>query len=316
MIKRVSAVFLLLIMFLVSPLATAQSNQGQGLEISPPLAELKADPGQTVTAKVKVRNVTRETLIVNAEVNDFTAGNEEDGQPRLILEEGEKSPYSVKDWITTISEITLKSEEQKPVTITLQVPQNASPGGHYGVVRFTGTPPGVEGTGVSLSASIGALVLVNVSGDVQESAKIVELFTAQNGEKRGFFEYGPITLAERIENTGNVHIKPTGTVRVTNMFGQETATFSLNDRGGNILPASIRKFEQQLDKKLLFGRYKFQADVVYGSDSKILSDSVTFWVIPYKLILMAIAAIIALIFIIKRYNKHIVKKAQNKNKKK
>lgn len=316
MIKRVSAVFLLLIMFLVNPLATAQSNQGQGLEISPPLAELKADPGQTVTAKVKVRNVTRETLIVNAEVNDFTAGNEEDGQPRLLLEEGEKSPYSVKDWITTISEITLKSEEQKPVTITLQVPQNASPGGHYGVVRFTGTPPGVEGTGVSLSASIGALVLVNVSGDVQESAKIVELFTAQNGEKRGFFEYGPITLAERIENTGNVHIKPTGTVRVTNMFGQETATFSLNDRGGNILPASIRKFEQQLDKKLLFGRYKFQADVVYGSDSKILSDSVTFWVIPYKLILMAIAAIIALIFIIKRYNKHIVKKAQNKNKKK
>ncbi len=316
MIKRVSAIFLLLIMFIVSPLATAQNNQGQGLEISPPLAELKADPGQTVTAKVKVRNVTRETLVVSAEVNDFTAGNEEDGQPRLLLEEGEKSPYSVKDWITTISEITLKSEEQKPVTITLQVPQDASPGGHYGVVRFTGTPPGVEGTGVSLSASIGALVLVNVSGDVQESAKIVELFTAQNGEKRGFFEYGPITLAERIENTGNVHIKPTGTVRVTNIFGQETATYSLNERGGNILPASIRRFEQQLDKKFLFGRYKLQADVVYGSDSKILSDSVTFWVIPYKLILMAIAAIIVLIFAIKRYNKHIVKKAQNKNKKK
>lgn len=163
----------------VTPTIAAQgnANQGQGLEISPPLRELSANPGQIVKATVRVRNVTNETLIVRAEVNDFTASGE-DGQPKLLLEDGEKSPYSVKEWISTITTVTLRSKEQKPIEIVMNVPGDASPGGHYGVVRFTGTPPGIDDTGVSLSASIGALVLVNVSGDVQESAKIVEVFAS------------------------------------------------------------------------------------------------------------------------------------------
>ncbi len=314
MIRKLIAFILFLTLFVMTPLVKAQTNQGQGLEISPPLAELKTDPGKTVQAKIRIRNVTDQTLVVRAEVNDFTAAGE-DGQPKLLLDGIEKSPYSLKEWITTISEVTLKSKEQKPVTITLQVPKGASPGGHYGVVRFTGTPPGVDGTGVSLSASIGALILVKVSGNVKEQAKIAELYTSQNDKKRGFFEYGPITLSERIENTGNVHVKPSGTIRVTNMFGRETASFSLNEKGGNVLPVSVRKFEQQLNKRILFGRYKFQADVVYGTENRIISDSTTFWVIPYKLIIMAIGAIILVYFGIKKYNKHIVKKAQSKSKK-
>ncbi len=316
MFKRISTIVLVLAVLAITPIIHAQqASQGQGLEISPPLAELKADPGQVIQTTLKIRNVTQQTLVVSSEVNDFTADGE-DGQPKLLLEEGESSPYSVKEWISTIPEVTLNSGEQKPVTITLSVPGDASPGGHYGVVRFTGTPPGLEGTGVSLSASIGQLILVNVSGDVTESAKIAEIFASQNNERSGWFEYGPITIVERIENTGNVHIKPSGTVRVTNMFGQETASFSLNEKGGNVLPSSIRKFEQQLDKKLLFGRYTIQVDAVYGSDSKITTGSSTFWVIPYKLILMATAAIVLIIFLIKRYNRHIVKKASKKSGKK
>lgn len=318
MFKKISTALLVLFVLVITPLVHAQQasqGQGQGLEISPPLAELKADPGQTIRTTLRIRNVTQQTLVVSSEINDFTAGGE-DGQPKLLLEEGESSPYSVKEWISTIPEVTLKSGEQQPVTITMTVPGNASPGGHYGVVRFTGTPPGIEGTGVSLSASIGQLILVNISGNVTESAKIAEIFASQNNERSGFFEYGPITLVERIENTGNVHIKPSGTVRVTNMFGKETASFSLNENGGNILPSSIRKFEQQVDKKLLFGRYTIQVDAVYGADNKITTGSSTFWVIPYKLILMAIAAIALIIFLIKRYNRHIVKKASKKSSKK
>lgn len=316
MFKRISTAILVLLVLVITPLVHAQQpNQGQGLEISPPLAELKADPGQVINTTLKIRNVTQQTLVVSSEVNDFTAGGE-DGQPKLLLEEAESSPYSVKDWVSTIPEVTLKSGEQKPVTITLSVPGNASPGGHYGVVRFTGTPPGLEGTGVSLSASIGQLILVNVSGNVTESARIAEIFASQNNERSGWFEYGPITIVERIENTGNIHIKPSGTVRVTNMFGQETASFSLNEKGGNVLPGSIRKFEQQMDKKLLFGRYTIQVDAVYGSESKITTGSSTFWVIPYKLILMAIAAIILIVFLVRRYNRHIVKKANKKTGKK
>lgn len=305
--KRILAALTLVLVLILSPIAAAQ-NQGQGLEISPPLKEISSDPGKTVETSLRVRNITKEPLEITAEVNDFVAAGE-DGQPKLLLEDGEESPYSIKSWITTISSVTLQPQEQQKITLTMNVPQNASPGGHYGVVRFSGTPPGLDGSGVSLSASIGALVLVNISGDVQENAQIAELYAQQNGQKRSLFEYGPLVITERIENTGNVHFKPSGTVRVTNMVGKDVASFNLNEQGGNVLPGSIRRFEQNLDKKLLFGRYKIQADVVYGSDNQIISASSTFWVIPYKLIAIAIAAIVALIFFIRRYNKFVVKRA-------
>ena len=59
----------------------------------------------------------------------------------------------------------------------------------------------------------------------------------------------------------------------------------------------------------MFGKYKASVDVVYGSNNQIASGSMTFWVIPYKLILLVILAIIAIVFAFKRYNKYIIKKA-------
>ena len=294
-------------------LNVSAQTAGQGLEINNPVRELNADPGQTIETAISLRNVTKEPLITKAEVNDFVAAGE-DGQPKLLLEEGEESPYSIKGWVQPISSVELAPREQKTIPITFVVPQSASPGGHYGVIRFTGTPPGLEDTGVSLSASIGTLVLVNVSGDIKESATIEELATAQNGQTRSFFEYGPISLIERIKNNGNLHFKPSGTVRVTNTFNREVASFELNSNGGNVLPDSIRRFEQTLDKKFLFGRYTLQADVVYGSNNSIITETVHFWVIPYKLTLLIIAAIILLIVGIRRYNKYVIKRAEKKRK--
>jgi hypothetical protein len=314
MFRRALIIVSSLIVLLIPNLAVAQTAQtaGQGLEISPPLKELKADPGQTVITEIRLRNVTKGPLVTKSEVNDFVAAGE-DGQPKLLLDNNEQSPYSIKSWLSTIPSVTLNPGEQKPIPITMTVPKNAGPGGHYGVVRFTGRPPELEDSGVSLSASVGTLMLVNVSGNVSESAQISEMYASQKDKQRSLFEYGPVTIIEKIKNTGNTHFKPKGNVRVTNMFGKEVGMYQLNEKGGNVLPGSTRKFEQTLNKKFMFGRYKAQADVVYGSDSKILSRTISFWVIPYKLILIVLAAIALIIFLIRQYNKAIVKKASKKS---
>lgn len=291
--------------------AGAQQTAGQGLEISPPLIDIKADPGQVIKTQLKVRNVTKDTLIVEAEYNDFVAGGE-DGQPKILLKGDEQSPYSIKDWLSTIPTATLAPRQQATFDVTISVPKDASPGGHYGVVRYTGTPADTEGSAVALSASIGTLMLVNVSGDVQQSAKISELFSARDGKKRTMFEYGPVGIVTKIENTGNVHIKPKGNIRVSNMFGKKVQDTQFNPNGGNVLPKSTRKFDQSVNKKLMFGKYKIQADVTYGDDNKIISQTASFWVIPYKLILIVIALIALLIFLLTRYNKYIIKRSKKK----
>ncbi|MEK9195932.1 MAG: hypothetical protein AAB914_01050, partial [Patescibacteria group bacterium] len=210
------------------------------------------------------------------------------------------------------SNITLAPGQRENIEVTIAVPKDASPGGHYGVVRFTGSPPELEGTGVSLSASVGTLVLVNVSGNVTQSAKVAELYTSQNGKRRSLFEYGPVTVTTRVQNNGNVHFKPKGTVQVTNIFGKNVYLGQLNQDNRTALPGSIRKFDQTIDKKFMFGKYTITADVVYGTDSQITSEKTTFWVVPYKLIGMVIFGIILLILIFRYYNKFIIRRANKK----
>lgn len=297
--------------------AATSSSSGQGLEISPPLIEFSADPGQTISTKIKLRNVTQNNLITKGSVDDFVASDKEDGQPKLLLDANNTSPYSIRAWVKTISDLKILPKEQKVEEVTINIPSDASPGGHYGVIRFAAVPEGLDSTGVALSASIGTLVLINVSGDVKESAKIVDFYVTNNNKKGTFFEYGPVSFVERINNTGNVHFKPSGEVIVRNTFGKQVASLKINDPPGNILPNSIRKFGQNLKTKNMFGRYKATLTVLYGSTNKTMQQTISFWVIPYKLIAAILLGIIILFillrFILKGYKKHVLKQGQANN---
>ena len=297
----------------------APGDVGQALEIAPPVINISVDPGQTVTTQVSIRDISSGKLIVKAQINDFVAAGE-DGTPKLLLDEGESNPYSLKSWVTALPQMTLEPRQIKNLPVTITVPANAAPGGYYGVVRFTATPPELEGTGVSLSASLGALLLVRVNGAAKEGLT-VETFTVGNGGKPGsLFESTPLRFTERLKNTGNIHEQPAGQVSIKDMFGNKIAAVNVNLPPRNILPQSIRKFEQTLDSsvignKMLFGRYTADLRITYGTNKQVVTSSVTFWVIPYRLIGVIIAVLVvgffALRFAIKGYNRRIITKAQN-----
>lgn len=287
-----------LIAAIAVPIGVISQEAGQGLEISPPRLEQNVDPGESLAFDIKLRNVTSGDLVVTSQVDDFGASDDETGNPRLLLDTEEQTSFGLKDWVEAIGEQTIASQEQATIPVKINVPENASPGGHYGVIRFSGTAPGLDDTGVSLNASIGALVLLRVSGDVVEQASVEELSVSKDGNKGTLFETGPLQITARIKNDGNVHIKPAGQVTVKNVFGQEIGTLVVNEKAGNVLPDSIRKFEQTLEKKTMFGRYSAQLDLTYG-DNKSLQETVAFWVIPYKLVAIVLAALIVVFTIIR-----------------
>lgn len=292
--------------------ALAQDQQaGQGLEISPPLVDISSDPGKTVKFEITLRNVTSSTLIAKPSVDDFIAEGEE-GQPKLLLDDnGEPNPYSISEWVKPIADLRLEPQKAETAHITMNIPSDASPGGHYGVIRFTAVPPELEDSGVSLSASIGSLVLVKISGEVVEKAVFEEFYTSAGEQRKSLFENGPITFVQRIKNEGNTHIKPHGTVRVTNMLGKEVGVLTINENGGNVLPGSIRRFAQEMPNKWMFGRYKAEANVQFSGQN--INSNLTFWVIPYKLIAIiagiAIVLIIVLRYLLRAYGRRAVEKA-------
>ncbi|MDB5167070.1 MAG: hypothetical protein JWN26_215 [Candidatus Saccharibacteria bacterium] len=305
----------------VNAVTAATNSSGQALEIGPPVINLFADPGTSVKTVISLRDISPTSLLVIGQINDFVAGGE-DGTPKIILDDT-VSAYSFKSWATPLTSLTLKPKEIKNLTVTINVPKTASPGGYYGVVRFTGTPPDLNGTGVSLAASLGSLILLTVNGQAKENLSVVEFSASHNSKTGTLFETAPIVFTERLRNSGNIHEEPAGVVTVKDMFGNVVATLGVNQPTRDILPNSIRKFESSLDSsnignKILFGLYHADLSVTYGANKQTITSSLTFWVIPYTLIAIIIGALIVAFFalrtLIRRYNKYILAQAKKNNK--
>ncbi len=295
----------------------------QALEIAPPVINLSANPGETVEANISIRNVSTVKQLVSGELNDFVA-NGDDGTPKIILDESETSPYSFKQWASDIDDLTLDAKKLATLKLKITIPESAAPGGYYGIVRFTSTPPELKDTGVSLSASLGSLILLKVNGDALESLSIDGFFASSDGKKGTLFEAAPVDFTVLLKNDGNVHEQPVGQIGITDMFGKKIANVNVNIPIRNILPASTRKFDESLNKevlgnKILFGKYTANLKVTYGKDKTELVKTIEFWVIPYKMIaafiIILIIAFLVLKTLIQRYNAHIIKSSQQSHHK-
>lgn len=306
------------IAFAATTSPTNSINAGQALEIAPPVVTLTVNPGQTVSIPIYLRDISKTNLVVTGQADDFLAAGE-DGTPKLLLDSEGTNPFSLKNWVTSLPGLTLIPREIKAMNVTVHVPKDASPGGHYGVIRFTATPPNLDTTGVSLSASLGALLLLTVSGKITESVSIEQFATSQNGQIGWLFEAPPIDLVERFRNSGNVHEQPTGRITIKDMLGRKLADVNVNIPPANVLPNSIRRYEQSLGNaiigdKVMFGRYTADLTVTYGASKTMLTNHLDFWVIPYRLIIVLIIALVAAFFIlrfaIKRYNRFIIGQSQ------
>lgn len=303
--------------------AASNTNYGQALEIAPPLVNLTVDPGQTLTTQIYLRDISNGPLIVSGEANDFVAAGE-DGTPKILLgSEDANDPYSMKAWVSSPASLSLVPREIKTMAITIHVPANASPGGHYGVIRFTATPPSLRGTGVSLATSLGALILVTVNGRITHNLSVQQFSVNQNGKAGSVFQSGPLNFVEKLKNNGNVHEEPTGLVRISDMFGKELAAVGVNALPKNILPDSVRAFSEPLDKsvignKRLLGRYHAIMSVTYGPNKQVLTAGLTFWIIPYRLIaiviILLVAGFFALRYFLHRYTRHVINKTNSQRR--
>lgn len=292
----------------------AQSGGGQGVEISPALVELNAQRGGTYDIAVKVKNVTTTDLDYIVSVEDFNA-KDESGSPQVLIGSDLPDSISIKSWVSSVDMFSLKSQESRTVNFKLTVPDSAEPGGHYGVLRFSGTDPQVSVSGVGLSASAGSLILMRVDGDIKEEATLESFITESNGSRSWLFEKSPVTLVTRINNSGNIHIKPVGNIEIKNFWGNIVQSIPLNETRSNVLPGSIRRFESTTSSDWMFGKYTASLALGYGNQGQAITSIISFWVIPYKIIAVGIIVLATIVYImrnlIKAYNRRIIAKSKN-----
>lgn len=273
------------------------NTPGSGLNITPTRTELRIEPGKVDVVSLSLKNVSGGDIVARVFVNDFES-DDTTGEPRLVTDPNRELPTSIKEFLVGLGDIELKRDEQKNFDVPVQIPQNAAPGAYYGVIRYVAEPKqSADGGQVSLTASVGALVLIEVPGDIREQIQTRGI-RVYNGEKEGtIFTKTPSHLGIEIRNTGNTFSKPYGKVSVKNMFGKEIFAYELNDAipKGNVLPDSTRIFKEELKNASAIGRYTVNANVSYAAGGEVLSMQKTFWILPLWFIILIVVLLITLL---------------------
>jgi hypothetical protein len=299
-------VFLIGLVFASFPSVRAALSGDEGLTLSPPIKELTLSPGETSTQTLKLTNPTAKLVELYPKVMNFNAKGDS-GEPGFTEANVENTKFSLASWITlTQSKVALTPEQVVEYQYTINVPQNAEPGGHYGVVFFATEPPTLEKdvSKVALSSMVGGLVLVRVPGDIKEEGQI-ESFDSD----KLVYLFNNVKYTTRIRNLGNVHFKPLGTIKIKDLFGRTVDVLDFNANGGNILPESTRKWENGWkSSKILIGPVKATLNITYGSTSKPITESIWLWMIPWWLLVIIAVLVVALIAFL------VYRKLKKKNK--
>jgi len=294
-------------LLLAKPLL-AQTVTSSGLSAIPPRLEVSVPADGSNSQAIKVRNESNDTKTIKVTIRDFVVTDNK-GTPNFIddISEVASNRWAASSWIQiSPSSLTLKPGETKSLTLTVLPPANALPGGHYAAVVYSPESGSIgSATGASVQTNVGTLVYVTVPGDINQKATI-QSFTAPK-----FSEFGPIDFKATIKNSSDIHIQPVGSITIKNWLGGKTAQLALDQT--NIFPYTTRDFQNTLDKKWLFGRYKATLNAVYGTAGAIIATTIIFWVIPWRLIILitaAIAIVTALIIVIKKKSKKNPKAAE------
>ena len=266
--------------------ATGQQQAERGISISPLTFEFRLDPGQEVSDEIRVFNAGSEPIFATVQIEDTTATGE---RGQAVISEAGTTTYSVASWtILDQDVIEVQPGEQRVIPFTVRVPEDAEPGGHYGAITVENVPQaGISGSGAVFAQKVAALMLVAVSGEVDEEVTLTDFFISTEQTK---FRYDwiptnwiidptEVTFVMRFENTGSVHLKPAGFVTVTSPVGGELAKLPLEQR--NVLPDSARIVEMTWRPEgLTMGKIRAEVNAIFGSKNEPLFAAAEFWVVP------------------------------------
>ena len=297
---------LLLLSFVPQP-ATA-------VTIISPVVEVSVEPGGSQAGVLKLFNETAEPKRLQATVEAMET-DDESGTPRVVV--GPRPDFLT--WFTfEYSDVALAVGQAAVVPFRVTVPPNATPGGYYAAV-FWEEFDAADGGNVQVASRVGTLVLLTVTGELDYRAELAEFSLAGS---TGWRFALPVEFTIRVANTGNVHIRPRGTIAVRNWQG-DAGRLVVNPQQRSIIAGSTRRlqlqwgeavptsgwknFLEQLQQEvnlLPLGKHTATLQLEYGTaeQPQQFFGEVEFFVLPVRLLcsLGGLVVFVALLLLVNR----------------
>jgi len=267
--------------------------------VEPGKTEIIGNPGESITKYVSITNRTKKVVNFELTTEDLV-GTDNPNQPVTLLG-SETGPYSLKDFIKPeINNFSLAFGEKIRIPVTISIPVNIEPRGYYGALIISNRPDALSPDQSADTASttkiisrIGSLFLVKIKGEGTEAGSVTDFKLI--GPHKLFYSNRPEGFEIAFKNTGTVHLVPYGRIKVKNMFGKVVGDIPVDAYFA--LPNSTRYRDVDWAQGFSFGRYTASLSLFKGYGNEYANAQISFWVLPWKLLLGVFTGILLLVFI-------------------
>lgn len=303
----------------------AHAAAGLSIEISPLPILLVPTPGTSTTSDLRMQNIGTGTERLKITLLKVLTDNE--GNVSLV------DPGPSDEWVSWIhfSQTHFEAEPHvwQTIKMTINVPKNAA-FGYYFAVAYSKENESIDTKAPNLLGKVATFVIMEVYAPGAKKAGNIGKFTSTHW----MYEYLPADFQVKINSTGNISIIPHGDIFIEagKGGGKNIGDVPINSGGGRVLPNSARIFmgswadgfphyeaydksgKPHVDKKghlkpkliwditkigkFRFGHYTAHLFMIYddGQHDVPMESTLSFWVIPWRLILIFLAIVMLIIF--------------------
>lgn len=316
------------------PLHAFAVNEGNfSLQVSPSPMVTTVKPGETKELELKIRNASTSAEELKIEARSFRFDSLT-GEVKL----NDTAPSEISDWVSFSNPVfTVQPGEWFTQKIRLSLPPETGFSYSFAMLISRTSLPKTNSAGQLLNGSVAVFTLINV--DRPGATRGIDLTSLTTSQR--IYEYLPVTFDVKLKNTGNTIVQPYGNLFV-NRGGDTTNTPSaalpVNGNQSYLLPGTERTLKATWSdgfplyktttdnvgktstslqwnwenlSHFKFGRYTAKVVAVYNDGTRDIpiQKEVTFWVIPWKAMLLTIGIIVGVVLLLRFYIKRRTDKA-------
>jgi hypothetical protein len=297
--------------------AADSTDTGFALQVTPSPIVSTVKPGTTTEIELKIRNASTAAETLKIAPRSFHI---EDQNVKL----DDSTPPEITDWITFSSPVfTAQPGEWVTEAIKIKVPESAGFSYSFALLisRQSETKPTESGRLIKGAVADFALINVDKPGASRK------LDVAHFSSTKNLYEYLPSTFNISLRNDGNTIVQPYGNIFIQRGKNSTSpiATLPVNANRGYIIPGVTRTLssdwtdgfpasksytaadgttKQRLVwdwsklSKLRVGHYTAKLVAVYdnGQSDVPLNAEISFWVLPWKILLVGLVIILLIVF--------------------
>ncbi len=277
---------------------TGNFCSAESYSVSPLIIDETLKGRDIVTREITLNNVSNYPITVYPTVNNISVDDGGRVQEFVQAVESDRS-RSLASWIE-ISRlgIDLKPGEEKKVTVTFRIQDDAVSGMYHALIGFgTGGTRDEAERQVMEGRAPGVMVTIAIPDTQIEFLKlskfIISKFVTKSENQAAVFTF---------TNPGDEAIVPEGEIILFDSAGKEVGAIPVNTDRAIINPGEEYSFTAQVPIDGLFGKYKAFLAVEYGSKQRAaLQDTSFFYVFPTKMILIVLLIAIITVALLASY---------------